>query len=141
MTDSRSPGHLATAAAALVLALTGCGGDDSSDAHRADAPVLSEEDEALLEARLTELSTRQVREQRSVSGGGYSYSPADRFVTAYPSDWQTPVERCQAIADHLAELEGPPGTVPIQVVEERDDGTGILDRLVRGEGGGTCSEE
>lgn len=83
---------------------------------------------------------RQAQEHQDVSGGGYGYSQADRFVTGYPSDYQTPLERCQTLADALGELDRPPGTVPVQIVTSRDDGSGMYDALVRGEAGGVCEE-
>ena len=126
--------------ALLALSLTACGDDDGGDVLRADAPVLDDEDQARLQVHLSELSSAQVTQSQSVVGGGYGYSPADRYVTGYPSDWQTPLERCQTLADWIGELDGPPSTVPVQIVESRDDGTGMYDWVARGEGGGTCEE-
>ena len=132
--------RVAALLALLTLPLVACGDDDGGDDLRADAPVLDEEDQARLREHLSELSSAQVRESQSVVGGGYCYSPADRYVTGYPSDWQSPLERCQTLADWIGEMDGPPSTVPVQIVETREDGTGMYDWVARGEGGGICEE-
>lgn len=137
---------------ALVLGLTmalvlpgACGDDDNSNGASVapstnESVALSADEKAQLEERLAELATEQVQQSGSVSGGGYGYSTADGTVAGYPSDWQTAIERCQAVADALGELDGPPGSVPIEIHAPRNDGTGEYDVLAAGRGGGTCEE-
>lgn len=127
-------------AAGLILALAACGGDGSSEAGATPDVSLSEQERSQLDERLIELANAQTAQSGSVSGGGYGYSPADGFVTGYPSDWQTALERCQALADAVGELDGPAGDVPIKIVSPRNDGTGEFDVVASGTGGGTCEE-
>jgi hypothetical protein len=121
---------------ALLLAPTACGDDDGSSAG---VEVLSAEEQEQVDERLRLLVRELAEENSSIVGGGFMYVRADRVVTGYPSDWQTPLERCQAVADALGELDGPAGVVPIRIIDPHDGDQGTFDVVAAGRAGETCS--
>jgi len=112
--------------------LAACGDDDGGG-----SAVLDEADQAVLQEELDAYGTELLNEHGELGHGGLSYSPADGNVTGYGSDVIDPVEKCQRYADRIGTLDGPPATVPIQIISMHDDGRGF-DVLAEGTGGGTC---
>lgn len=126
----------AAAIVALIMLLAACGDDDGGGGPT----VLDDDDQALVQEELDRYGTELVNEHQDVGVGGMSYSSHDGHVTGFINgDVFTPVEKCQHYADLLGELEGPPSTVPVQIIRYVDDGAD-LEVLAEGVGGGRCEE-
>lgn len=128
----RSPYAIA-AALLLPLGLLACGGDDGPD-------VLSESDQKVVQENLSEWGAELLIEHDDIGYGGMTYNERDRAVIGGASgDVVVPVEKCQIYADRLGGLDGPPSTVPVQIITT-DVGPGDDHVLAEGAGGGQCKE-
>ena len=126
----------AAAIVALIMLISACGDDDGG----AEPTILDTDDQALVQAELDRYGTELLNEHQDVGVGGMSYSTHDGYVTGFINgDVFTPVEKCQHYADMLGELDGPPSTVPVQIVRYIDDGADY-EVLAKGAGGDRCEE-
>ena len=124
----------AAAIVALIMLISACGDDDGG----AEPTILDTDDQALVQAELDRYGTELLNEHQDVGVGGMSYSTHDGYVTGFINgDVFTPVEKCQHYADMLGELDGPPSTVPVQIVRYIDDGADY-EVLAKGAGGDRC---
>ncbi|MFP4513835.1 MAG: hypothetical protein ACLFRV_12880 [Acidimicrobiales bacterium] len=124
------------AVAALMLLLAACGDDDGAGRPT----ILDDDDQALVQQELDRYGTELLNEHQEVGVGGMSYSSHDGHVTGFLNgDIFTAVEKCDQYADMLGELEGPPGTVPVQIIRYIDDGADF-EVLAKGAAGDRCQE-